>query len=645
MAASTSMVRTIATRLAGHSPFDSLSQAALLELAGQLKIRYVEAGETVFAQGDSPQSEVYLVQKGRISIRRTVDGRTALVDVCDEGDLFGVRALLGDRPYAADAKADEASLLYVIADDHLKHLVASVPAVALFFAADFAADVPETRDDRLLAAEAARREHRGSGATWAAGLRPVAASRGVVACGPEASIRAAAQMMSERNVGSVIVVDDARRPVGIVTDADLRKKVVAEARNVAAPIAQIMSAPVVTVEEDTSEATLIAMMMRRGLHHFAVTEDGTDRTAVTGVISEHDIWKTRGNHPTVILSEIRRAETSARLRELRDQAESLLRTYLESETAMQLVARVVSEINDALIVRAVELSTAALQQEGRGPPCPFCWLALGSEGREEQLLRTDQDNALVWDPKAGVDVDAARAYFLELGARVVGYLVDAGFERCPGGVMASEPEWNRTLEEWQQQFQRWTQSPDSQATMRSNISFDFRPVTGHRPLAEALKSFVLKAVKSDRAFLTFFAHAAVQSPPPLSFFRNEIVERSGEHRDTFDIKARAMMPIADGARVMIYDLGLDIYGSTADRWRRIAEAEPSVARVAREAAMAYEILMRVRALEGLRRGSSGRYVHIAELNKLERQTLRSTFLSVADVQQMLTSRFRLEMMR
>jgi CBS domain-containing protein len=164
-------------------------------------------------------------------------------------------------------------------------------------------------------------------------------------------------------------------------------------------------------------------------------------------------------------------------------------------------------------------------------------------------------------------------------------------------------------------------------------------------LGSELKRYIFELVETERAFLSFFARNAVQNPPPLSFFRNMIVERSGEHRDAFDIKARAMTPLADAARVLIYEFGIDIYGSTAERWQAIAETNENLARLAGEAAMAYEILMRIRAIEGLNRGTSGRYVHIKELNKLERQTLRNTFSVVKDVQLMLTQRYRIDFLR
>ena len=311
---------------------------------------------------------------------------------------------------------------------------------------------------------------------------------------------------------------------------------------------------------------------------------------------------------------------------------------------MGFVSKMISEINDTLIRRGIALSLEEMADRGREPPVPFCWLALGSEGREEQLLRTDQDNAMLYaDP--GDDDGLAERFFLELGERVVDVLVEAGFKRCPGEVMASNPKWNQPLDAWKRYFSSWIREPENIAVMHTNIFFDFRPVHGDQTLGSELKRYIFELVETDRAFLSFFARNAVQNPPPLSFFRNMIIERSGEHRDAFDIKARAMTPLADAARVLIYEFGIDIYGSTAERWQAIAETNENLARLAGEAAMAYEILMRIRAIEGLKRGSSGRYVHIKELNKLERQTLRNTFSVVKDVQLMLTQRYRIDFLR
>ncbi|MEM7676700.1 MAG: CBS domain-containing protein [Myxococcota bacterium] len=369
------MITTVGRRLAAYPPFSGLLSKDLHRVAQTLRIRYLEKGEIVFRQGDSPGEAVYLVKKGKITLFRNADAASVkpptLVDVCDEGDLFGVRALLAQRPYGADAQAEEASLLYVIPHEELLRLMASVPSVGLFFAAGFAADSLEADGERQKAVAQARKAFRRIEEYDV--LQSITPSRNVLDCSRQTSIQAAAATMSERGVGSIVVVDKDRRPVGIVTDADLRNKVVAVGRSLEDAIESIMSAPVVTVEEGVSEASLITLMLQRRLHHFVVTQDGTSDSAVVGVISEHDIWKTRGHHPTIICSEIRKASRPEELRILRDQTEDLLRSYLETETAMQLVARVVSEINDALIRRAITLSTEAMAAEGWTCPGDFCY--------------------------------------------------------------------------------------------------------------------------------------------------------------------------------------------------------------------------------------------------------------------------------
>ncbi len=640
---SDSMILTVASRLGRHPPFDRLEPELLQQVARRVRIRYLERDEVVFEQGQPAKPEFYVVVKGEVAVSQQVDGETVLVDVCDDGDIFGVRALLAERRYAARTQAKDDTLLYVLPKETLDELIRDEPRVTMFFAAGFAADLPMRLDkNRLEAVRAARLHDRASDA--GDDVRRVDPVRDVLTCSAETSIREAASLMSERNVGSILIVDDQRRPVGIVTDSDLRSKVVGQARDVSDVISEIMSSPVLTIDDQTTVSSLIATVMKKHVHHFAVTEDGTPATPIVGIVSEHDILKTQGSHPTVILSEINRAKTKERLRALRDQAEDLLGRYLEEEVGMGFLSNMITEINDTLIRRAIQLALRDLKEEGHSPPVPFCWLALGSEGREEQLLRTDQDNAIVYADPDG-DEESTREIFLDFGKRIVDTLVDAGFSRCPGEVMASNPKWNQPMSAWKRYFSDWIREPEKIAVMHTNIFFDLRPVDGDDSLANELKSHIFERIKTDRAFLTFFAQNATQNPPPLSFFRNMIVESSGEHRDAFDIKARAMTPLADAARVLIYDLGINIYGSTAERWQRIGEVDETLTRLSGEAAMAYEILMRIRAMEGLARGSSGRYVHIKELNKLERQTLRNTFSVVKDVQLMLTSRYRIDFLR
>lgn len=641
------MTEPVTQFLSRFPPFNRLGDETLSELSGQARIRYVDVDETVFVQGDPAPPEFYVVKKGLIALQRKVDSDSELLDFCDDGDVFGVRALLSTSPYSATATAREDSLLYVIPWPAFEALLKSNPQVAMYLAAGFAAELPKVRDTLLAATEEARR-HLSSDIVIGddANFRPLEPTRNVLTCPPEATVQEAARRMKTRRVGSIIVTDESRRPLGILTDTDFRDKVVSESLDAAStPVSKVMTSPVFCVQDPQTISELVGLVMQKGLHHFCFTEDGTPSSPVIGVVSEHDLITAQGNHPTVLREKIAASRDLDNLRGLRDRAERLVRNYLEQEASMPFICSVISGINDALIQSAVAIAQRDLEAEGRvAPPERFCWMSFGSEGREEQLLRTDLDNAIVFEDPPEKRSPEAHAYFLALGEKAIDVLVHAGFARCPGNIMASNPELTLNLSAWKRKFSKLVRTPEPKALMYASIFFDLRPVVGDFSLTAALIDHIFAEIDQEPRFLTFLAHNAQKNPPPLSFFRGFVLERSGAHEDTFDIKARAMMPIADAARVLAYDLRIRYHGSTPGRFEQIKEREPKLEALAGEASMAYEMLMRIRAQEGFRTNTSGRYVDIDKLNKLERQSLRNTFTVVEDLQRKLASRYRTEVL-
>jgi len=280
------------------------------------------------------------------------------------------------------------------------------------------------------------------------------------------------------------------------------------------------------------------------------------------------------------------------------------------------------------------------------PEASFCWLALGSEGRQEQLLRTDQDNALVFENIEDEAVyAAAKNYYLQLSGKVTQKLNVVGFAYCPADMMASNPKWCMALQEWKDLFSEWVNTPNNEALLHSNIFFDYRPVYGNSRLAEQLTDHIFTDVDKQRIFLAFMARSALQNPAPLSFFRNFVVEKSGEHKDEFDIKKRAMMPLADAARVLIIEAKVGKINNTFRRFEKLAELDTANRDLFEQAAEAYEILMRYRTLQGLKNSDSGRYFKPSELNKLQRNQLRNSFRPIDELQSLLTLRFQLSYIR
>ncbi|ASQ91671.1 hypothetical protein CHL67_06230 [Prosthecochloris sp. GSB1] len=647
---SNTIVERVAADLVKYPPFDRLEPGVLHDLASSVSLAYHEEGEIIFGKGDALREHAFMVMKGAVRLFDTIDGKEVLVDLCDEGDIFGVRAIFARHDYVLSAQVAEESLLFEIPVGSIRSLLETSPGVSLFFAGAFARSVEEIEHTL---SEACNVTGRSAGdqscrhflENETLEVKPVTS---VISCSPDISIQEAARIMSEHNIGSIMVVSPENHPLGIITDTDLRKKVVALPGSIKeGPVSDIMSSPVYTITGGKTIADMVMLMVKTKLRHFCVTSDGTPESPVVGIISEHDIITSEGNNPAVIMKAIMQADGPDQLREQRDKAESLLQVYIEQEVALHFISNIITEINDAIITRALDFSLAELAEEdGKEPPAvEFCWLSLGSEGRKEQLLRTDQDNAILYRDPPPEEADAVHAYYLSLGRKVTDILQHCGFVKCPADVMASNPVWCQPITVWKGYFSKWIATPEPKAVMHSTIFFDFRPVYGQAKLAGELKQEIFSLVSKNRGFLEFFAKNALQNPPPLSFFRNFLVEKSRDHANEFDIKARAMMPLSDAARVLAYELKIPEYFSTSERFKRLGGLMPGMKELAEEAASGYEFLMRLRAVNGLANDSSGRYIKPESLNKIQRQTLRNVFSTIEKIQKTLNLRFQLDYIR
>lgn len=234
-----------------------------------------------------------------------------------------------------------------------------------------------------------------------------------------------------------------------------------------------MSSSVITSKKDLTVADGQLKMIKHNIGHLCITKDGTVNSKLVGVLTHHDVLVTLGNNPSVILKEIKRATRIKKIRSARLKANTLLKSYLEQNIPISHIIKVVSQINDVVTIRTIEL---AIQKMPTPPPVPFSWLALGSQGRQEQLLFTDQDNAIVFDDVKETDYEYTKAYFLELAKLISSALNKIGFEYCEADMMASNPEWCKSITEWKEQFKNWILKPDEKAVLLSSIFFNYNPV-------------------------------------------------------------------------------------------------------------------------------------------------------------------------
>jgi CBS domain-containing protein len=617
-------------------------------LAPEVKRRRYRAGAVILEQGGPRSESLYLIESGTAHVEATEErpGAVAqLVEVCGEGEVFGAASVLDRDPQARarfTVRAAEDLVCYLIPRERVLWLVDRFPVVA---------DALARRNHRLLrraTAEILSRSEpsvRGVDFGLQALVEPVSTRvrRTPVVCAPDTSIAEAARLMTDADIGSIPVVDEQERPLGIVTDSDLRRTVVAQARSVADPVSSIMSRPVVALRQSDPALEALRLMSDHGINHLVVVDA---RSRVRGVLSSGDLLLVQGNTPAAVLRNLETASNLDELAEARAQLTALLEDLVRVGVEPENATRVITALNDRASRRALVWAeaeaTAALVEEADAEfrPPSFCWLALGSEGREEQTLATDQDNALIHGADAG---DALANRWLEVfSTRAIDSLERLGFPRCPGDVMASNPHWRRSLAGWRAQIGRWIDVADEQAMLESTIFFDFRPLYGDAALARALGETVRAEIPRNDIFLAHLTSAALRNRPPLGLIRTFVVERGGEHRDTLDLKERGMAPLVDAARVLA--LGNAIASTnTFERLSAAAEARAISPELAEDAREAYAFLMLVRIQHHLELQSQGRapdnHINPDELSSLQRRTLKVAFQVVQAVQSALTDRF------
>jgi CBS domain-containing protein len=432
----------------------------------------------------------------------------------------------------------------------------------------------------------------------------------------------AARAMREADASAALV--GGPRPTGIVTDSDLRRRVLAEGRDPATPAREVMSRPLRTLPAHTPLYGALLVMMEEGVHHVPIVRDGE----VVGVVSERDLLRRQVRGPLMLLGSIESIDSPAALEGYAEgiaaTAESLLAGGLEPVR----IARVIASLNDALTRKLVRLAEAELGD----PPCDYAWLALGSEGRMEQVLLSDQDNALAFADAS----EEARRYFEALAERVVGGLLRAGFPPCPGGYMATN--WRLSLDEWGRRFRGWIDLPDPQALLEAGVFLDFRPVWGELSL-EPLDEVLLEGGRRP-LFLTQLARVATKFAPPL--------RRPGRIRSTggrVDLKRGGIAAIVLLARLHALAAG-STARSTLQRLRHATEGGTLSIEASDDLVNAFRLLMRIRLREQLRMHAAGQEladrVPLDDLSRLERRWLRDALHTVALAQRSVAARFHTE---
>ncbi|MGA9637301.1 DUF294 nucleotidyltransferase-like domain-containing protein [Flavobacterium sp.] len=632
------MKNTIAERiydfLKDYPPFNLISKVTLMDVAKNIEIQYFEKDAIIFSQDDIPHEHFYIIHQGSVRLYRFVNNEKQNLDICDEGDLFGLRPLIMNENYLMGAAANEEVILYGIPIDLFRDIINNYPKVSQFLIASFATNTRDPFSDKHKGKLFANVSSVQKVENTYAEIQSAKYTKNPVMCTDEISIKEACRIMTSSKVNSIIVAEN-KIPIGIITDKDIRIKIGTGMFSIEDKVSEIMTSPVITFPEKITVAEAQIAILKHKVSHICITKDGTTSSELIGVLGDHDLNIIQGNNPIFLIREIKYAKDVETLRHIRVQTSDLTSGYLEQEIPIYFITKVISEINTAITKRIIRLS---IEEMGERPPVRYTWLAMGSQGRKEQLLITDQDNALVFENVPEEDYEKVKAYFLNMATKVTEKLNAVGFEYCPANIMASNPKWCISLKEWKKQFKDWINHPTSDKILLSIIFFDFEYIDGDTELYNQMSDSVFRYIADKEIFLGFLSKATLNNPAPLGFFKQFLVEQDGEHKDQFDIKSRAIRPLVDAARIFSLHHNLKI-NNTIARYEKLMEVEPQNRDFFESCANAFKILLQFRTLQGLANNDGGKFVDINNLSKADRLKLKSCFKPIKNIQESLTTRF------
>ena len=617
-------------------PFNELDSSTLQKLAKQCVIEFYPKGTLVFQQEVTEVSHFYLIQKGGVKIYLKDDeGDITLKDFRGEGEYFGALPLIHGTTANLNIETVEDTFCFLFSKEAFQELLDSAPKVSQYFLRSMSEKLVKNAYSEL-------RQHKVCAKTesslylFSVQLNDIL-KREPQFISAEDSVQNAAIHMAKMHVGSLLVQNSANEVIGILTDRDLRIKVVAAGLDYQAPIKSVMSSPVNSIESHAVCFDALLKMMHTQTHHLAVTKQEN----IIGVITTHDLMVLQGHSPLYLFREILAQQKIEGLYNMSSKVPLVVRTLIEEGAKANNITRMITIINDQILTRLLSL---LIEEQGE-PPVNFCWLLMGSEGRKEQTFWTDQDNALVYmNPENDQQQQEAEHYFKEFAEKAIQHLVKCGFPECPGNIMASNPKLRKDMAGWAREFNHWMLSPEPEEILKSTIFFDFRGGFGDMDMAKRLRLRLCRIAPKQDMFLRELAKDCLTIRPPLSFFRNFIVEKNGEHKNSLNLKETGLVPFVDFARLMALKYGIP-ESNTLGRLQLLNEHGHISSELYSETVEAYEFLMQLRLIHQLHMMEEGmtpnNYINPADLTDIEKQTLKEAFEVIRKIQASVNQQFHL----
>lgn len=614
------------------SPFQLLEDDVLERMAGRFVETVYPKDTVILKQYGPPSDSVKIVKKGSVKVlMESPESGEVIIDYKGEGDNFGFLSLIGKGRQRTTCIAIADTTCLALDKASVQELLEASPAVSEYFMTYLSRYVDRTYQQ---VSHQGLKQSQSDQYLFVTPVGSIASKPVTIA--EQATIRQAAETMSLNKISSVLVLDAEQNAIGILTDKDLREKVVAQALSVDEPVRKVMARSLVHVESFDSCFDVLIKMLRHNIHHMPVMRNGI----LLGVVTNHDLMMLQGTSPLALARDILDQNSIGGLAPLAKKTNNIAALLIKENATANQICRIITEINDRLILKVLDLA----EQQFGPPPLPYCWILFGSEGRKEQTFKTDQDNALIFsDPVTAAAEAEARLYFATFTAFVIDSLIRIGFPACQAGYMANQPQWCQPLHVWKKYFSEWVHTPNPENVLKFLIFYDFRAIHGKNALAEELREWTTRSLKDNKLFLGHMANQTATITPPIGLFNTFVVERSGVHKDHLDLKVKGITPLLNAVRLFSMEKGVKVT-STIERIQALKETHSIIREYFHELNHAFEFVMLLRIhhqFEQIGKGMpTDNFINPDHLSKLEKRTLKESFNLMNKLQGLIVERYK-----
>lgn len=621
------------------APFNLLDQETLMEISANIQEKEFIKGSFIFKQGTPSLGTLFILTEGvaEITISNDRDFET-VVGLRKPFDFFGETVILSEERYPASVRAVTNCRCLLLNKKSLNYLIQHSSEFASFFSRIITDRLRNMLED--VVREQAFNAYGVDAQPFRKRVCDIMSSP-VVTCKDDDTVTMAARILTKNRISCLVVLDQAQKPVGIITDSDLVARVLTKS---GLPLSElrvrdVMNPNVVTLPPDAFFYQALLTMVKNQIRQIPIIDGHT----LLGIVTLRDLVQSRSTGALTIVNSIESEQTIDGLKKAGQGINNVLKALIAEKASAQEICEVMTEFYDRLTIKILEICEKEMADEGYGPPpVAYTWITMGSSGRKEQIIQTDQDNGLIYEDPDPAEEQAVAEYFAKFAVKAVDGLHQCGFELCKGNVMATNPQWCKPYQGWLDMVNHWIHEPFPEILLNFTIFLDFRPVFGAKELADKLRTIMFRQIMDKPIILHYLAADDLAHGVPLGVFKKFITGKSKEHKGEIDLKSDALVHIVDCIRIFSVQEGVTVTNTFA-RLKELTEKGVLPKDDAEYIQASYETLLTFRNRENLRKISQGlkpdNYINPYSFSKREQTLLQESLQAIDKLQNLTGSHF------